>query len=37
MKYHNFLSKKFNNILNTDTNKMKVAYKTYNNLSKTIN
>jgi len=37
MKYHNFLSGKFANILNKNKNNVKIAFKTKNNSIQTIN
>ena len=37
MKYHNFLSGKFANILNRNINNVKIAFKTKNNSIQTIN
>lgn len=37
MKYHNFLSGKFGNILNNNNNYIELAFKTYNNLIGAVN
>ena len=37
MKYHNFLSGKFANIFNRNSNNVKIAFKTKNNSIQTVN